>query len=163
MKAKRGESAGGAAALMVFCIFAMLAFAVLMLGAGAYRSIAATSREASDERLSLSYIWTRVKNNDDVGMVYVTVYNGNQALFIEEKVGQQTYHTIIYHHDGWIREVFTEAGNEFKPGAGTRILQASELRFQQQENGSIEVATDAESIIITPRGAAGIPLPKGGG
>ena len=147
---------------MVFCIFAMLTFSVLMLGAGAYRNIELTSREGANEQIGLSYIWTRVKNSDDADMVYVRDFNGLPALFLGEEYGETLYQTIIYYHNGWIYEVFTDAGNSFKPGDGTRIVETETLWFEEHEEAQIKVVCGDESVFISLRGNKGVPRPGGG-
>ena len=152
MKTGRGEKAGGAAALMVFCIFAMLAFSVLMLGAGAYRSIAGASRDGSDERVSLSYVWTMVKNNDNVGSVFVDDFQGVESLYVEERFGDHVYYTIVYFHEGWVYELFAESGIVFPLGAGVRVIEVESLRFEQLEGGGVMATSGETSVFISPRG-----------
>jgi len=152
MKTARGERVSGAAALMVFCIFAMLVFTVIMLGAGAYKSIVGASRDGSEERICLSYVWTMVKNNDGAGSVYVEPFDGIPALRIVEVYDGSAYQTIIYHHDGWVCELFAEAGQEFSPDYGNRVIKVDALGFEQLEDGNI-IATSGEiSVFLAPRG-----------
>jgi len=152
MKNSRGEKAGGTAALMVFCIFAMLVLTVLVLGASAYRSITATAREGSDERTGLSYVWTMVKNNDNAGNVYVDDFNGLPALIMTEALDDSIYQTIIYHYEGWIYELFTEKSNIFPAGVGVRVMQVESMHFLQLDDGNILVESGDISVFITPRG-----------
>ena len=161
MKTGRGEKVGGAAALMVFCTFAMLAFSVLMLGAGAYKNIAGASRDGSDERLCLSYIWTTVKNNDEADGMYVGEYNGVSALFIDEVIGDTAYSTIIYHYDGWVFELFADSMYDFSLGEGARVIQADSLRFEESDEGGILATSGNVSVFIAPRGETAIPVEGG--
>jgi len=152
MKAVRGERVSGAAALIVFCVFAMLVFSVIMLGAGAYKNIVGASRDGSEERICLSYVWTMVKNNDGAGGVYVEPFGGGPALHIVEVHGDSAYLTIIFHHNGWVCELFAEAGQEFSPDYGARVIKVDSLEFEQLEDGNI-IATSGEiSVFIAPRG-----------
>ena len=151
MKTVSGERAGATVALMVFCIFAMLVFSILILGVGAYRSIAGASRESFEERTSLSYIWMSVKNSESSGNVYLNDFHGLSALYIDEKIGESLYHTIIYHHNGWVYELFTGEALGFKPGAGTRIIQVESLDFQQYDEHSIMATSGDMSVFISQR------------
>jgi len=155
MKTVRGERVSGAAALMVFCIFAMLVFSVITLGAGAYKNIVGSSRDGSEERICLSYVWTMVKNNDGAGNIYVEPFGGIPALRIVEVYGGSAYQTIIYHHNGWVCELFAEAGHEFSPDYGARIIKVDSLDFEQLEGGNIIATSGETSVFIAPRGAMG--------
>jgi len=158
MKTGRGEKAGGVAALMVFCVFAMLVFSVLILGAGAYRNIAGTSRDGSDERICLSYVWTKVKNNDEADNIYAGEFNGVSALFIVEELGNRAFNTIVYHYDGWVYELFAESGYDFSLGEGARVIQAESLQFTDDGDGGIQAASGNISVFIAPRGKTAIPM-----
>jgi len=152
MKNASGEKIGGAAALMVFCIFAMLILTVLTLGAGAYRNIAMAAREGSDERLSLSFIWTMVKNHDNSGGMYVDDFDGLPALFINEEYGDTVYQTVIYHLDGWVYELFAEDVTAFRAGDGVRVIEVESLHFVQLDDGNILAQSGEVSVFISPRG-----------
>jgi len=158
MKAGRGEKASEAATLMVFCIFAMLVFTVLLLGAGAYKNIVGASRDGSDERVCLSYVWTTVKNNDDADSLHVGTFNDVSALYIDEKIGDSVYNTIIYHHEGWVYELFAEAGYDFPLGEGARVIQAESLQFVNQSDGNILAVSGKTSVFFAARGETSIPI-----
>jgi len=161
MKTGRGDKVGGAAALMVFCIFAMLAFSVLVLGASAYKNIAGASRDDSDERICLSYIWTTVKTNDKADSICVGEHNGVSALLINETIGDTVYSTIIYYHDGWVYELFADSGYEFSLGEGAHIIQTDSLRFEEDNEGGVLATSGNISVYITPRGKTELTA-KGG-
>ena len=161
MRAPRGNKTatmkiGTAAALMVFCIFAMSALAVLMLGVSAYVNMTDISREEYDERVCLSYIWTKVKNGDEAGKVYIGDFQGLPALCIDEIYEGATYHTMIYHHEGRVHELFFEDGLEFSPEDGVPVIKNGSLSFERLDDGLIKVSAGSESVFVSPRGKIGI-------
>ena len=156
MKAARDNKAGTAAALMVFCVFTMSVLAVLMLGVGAYRNVINMAGEGYEERLSLSYIWTKVKNGDAAEMIYVTDFHGLSALRIDDVYDGVKLHTLIYHYEGWIYELPFESGLEFTPGAGMRVIGSESLSFEELEGGLIKVSAGSQSAFISPRGERGL-------
>ena len=141
----------GAAALLIFAVFAMSALTVLMLGVNAYANIINAPRGGYDERIGLSYLWTRIKAGDETGKVYIGEFNGLSALFIEEELAQTTHHTVIYHYNGYIYELFFEAGYEFKPSDGTAVSRSESLLLEQFDNGLIKITIGTESVFIIPR------------
>ena len=156
MKPARDGKAGTSAALMVFCVFTMSVLTVLMLGVGAYRNMTDLTREGYGERVGLAYVWTKIKNGDDAGMVYVTDFSGLPALCIDELFGDALYRTMIYHYEGRIYELFFEEGLEFAPGDGVPVIGSESLAFEVQGAGLIRVSAGYESVLISPRGGAGI-------
>ncbi|MCL2163358.1 MAG: DUF4860 domain-containing protein [Oscillospiraceae bacterium] len=152
MKAVHGRSVGMAATLMIFCILAMSVFTVLLLGAGAYGNITEISSQCAEAHACLSYIWTKVKIGDDAGKVFVREFDGVPALWIEERLGGFTYNTVIYSHDGWIYELFTDDVQGFSLGDGVSVVQNESLVLEQYANGLIKASTGHENVLIFPRG-----------
>lgn len=153
----RGQRVNMVFALIVFCAFAMSLLTVLMLGANAYRSITEMSRKGYDERACLSYVWTKVKNGDDAGTVKVGDFHGLSSLCIYEEVDGVMYQTVIYAYDGHLYELFHETGIALSPEDGTPILKTEFLRFEQLENGLIQVQDSYGSLFIYPRCDKGAP------
>lgn len=142
--------------LAVFCAFAASVLLVLMLGANAYKSMVEKSGAEYDRHTGLSYIWTKVKNTDAAGKVYIDEFHDMPVLCLEEEYDTETFRTIIYLYDGWVRELFSEEGLEFPPEAGITILEAESLAFDELENGLIKVTLDSQSLLISPRSRTGL-------
>jgi len=158
MKAVHDNKTGTVATLMVFCVFTMSVLTVLMLGVSAYRNVTDISREGHEERLTLSYIWTRVKNGDEAEKVYVTDFHGLSALSIDFVYDGVMFHTLIYHYDGWLYELPFESGLEFTPGAGMRVVKSASLSFEELDGGLIKASAGSQSAFISPRGKMNIPF-----
>jgi len=148
----RGRRIDTVFVIIIFCVFAVSVLMVLMLGASVYRNMIETSREGQDERVVLSYIWTKVKNTDDNENVYIGDFHGIPALSIDEKLGGTLYRTVIYHFNGWVYELFSEADLNFYPEDGIRITRLASLSFQELDNGLIQVSAGARNLLIFPRG-----------
>ena len=146
--------------LIVFCVFAVSVLMVLMLGARTYSNITNMSREEHAERTVLSYIWSKVRNSDERGNVYITDFAGLPALYIGEEYGGIQYSTLIYHYKGWVYELFCEADLDFEPIDGTKIIMAEFLMFEELDHGLIRVSAGARSLLVSPRSVeseAGLP------
>jgi hypothetical protein len=150
-KAIGGKKIGIVFVLIVFCIFAMSVLIVLMLGAGTYRNVTDISRDGQDERTVLSYIWAKIKNSDDAGKVYVGVYYGSPALFIDEEFSGISFSTVVYHYDGWVYEIFSETGLDLYPSDGERVIRIDDLVFEEYEHGLIKVSVGTSSLLVSPR------------
>ncbi|MCL1807191.1 MAG: DUF4860 domain-containing protein [Oscillospiraceae bacterium] len=150
---KKGR-AGTAAALMIFCVFAMTVLTVLMLGAGVYKNISDTAKQDYEERVCLSYIWSKVKNMDDAGGFYIADFQGQPALCFDEVFGDDVYRTVIYHYEGWLRELFFDAVLTLPAGSGAPIVQVESLRFEEWPGGLVSVMAGSDQLLLTPRSGA---------
>jgi len=139
--------------LIILCVFAVSALASLTFGGSVYKNAIEQSHSRYDERTSFFYIWTKVKNADEYGRVYVDHFDGIEALILEEDIFGETYLTYIYYHDGWIKEIFGDASYEYRLTDGQAILNLLDntLQFEQLDDGVIRVSDLKASLIITPR------------
>jgi len=150
----RGHRIDTVFVLIVFCIFAVSVLMVLMLGANTYSRITELSREENAERTVISYIWTKVKNGDEAGSVGVGDFHGLQSLFIDEEFEGVRYRTVVYYHNGWVYELFSEESLEFFPEDGVRIIATGELGFVELDHGLIRVTAGTRNLLISPRSVA---------
>ena len=150
-KINRGRNIDTIFVLIVFSIFALSVLMVLMLGASIYRNINEISIDGQSEHTALSYIWTKTKNFDEADGVHVGDFQGVPALFIDEKIGDTYFRTTIYHYDGWLCELFSEAALEFSPEDGVRVIRVDEMRFDTLEYGIIRATTGVKSLLLSPR------------
>ena len=153
-KTIRGQKIDTVFVLIIFCVFAMSMLIVLMLGASIYKNMTEISRDGYDDRTTLSYFWTKVKNCDSAGSVYVGDFQGMPALCLAETYGDTSYLTMIYKYKGQVYELFTEVGIDLDPDAGVPVIDVGNLTFEELEAGLIKINAGAKSLLITPRGGA---------
>lgn len=129
--------------LLLFGVFAVSVLAVLLSGAGAYRRLTERDDRAYDRRTALQYVATRVRQADRQGAVAVRSFEGCPALILSEEIEGEVYETRIYHYDGYIRELFVWAEEEFLPEDGEKVLPAESLLVDWEEPGlQIRVLTE---------------------
>ena len=150
----RGQRIDTIFVLIIFVVFAVSVLLVLMLSASTYSNVTEMSRDEQSERSVLSYIWTKVRNSDESGGVSVGYFHGIQAIRIDETIGGVLYRTVIYHYDGWVYELFSDAALEFYPEDGTRIIQTADLKFAELGYGLIRITSGSRSLLISPRSSA---------
>ena len=150
-KTTRGQRIDTVFVLIIFCIFAVSVLMVLMFGADIYQNMTGISREEHDERTVLSYIRTKVRNNDENGGVYAGEFQGLPALCYEEVIEGVAYRTAVYHYNGRVFELFSEAGLEFDPQDGVPIMDLNDLNIEPLEYGLIRVSAGTKDLLIFPR------------
>ena len=138
--------------LLIFAAFAMSVLVVLMLSGMIYKHMVDISREGYNSQTCLSFIWSRVKNEDEAGKIRVDEFEGCPALSIYEEFGDSTYRTAIYYYEGWIHELFSEVGLGLTPGDGTPLIEVASFSLEELDYGLIRASTDSGSLLIYPRG-----------
>jgi len=150
-KSIRGRRLDTVFVLIIFCIFAMSVLMVLMLGADIYQNMTEISRDEQDERTVLSYIRTKVRSNDEHGMIYVGEFGGAPALLYDTHFDGMVFRTAIYHYDGWIYELFSEVSLGLLPADGTPIMPLESIYFESIESGLIRVTAGTKSLLLHTR------------
>ena len=150
LKATRGHRIDTIFVLLIFSVFAVSILIVLMLGASIYQNIAEMSEEGADERLALSYVWTKVKKSNDAGVIYVSNFDGDSALIIDEAIGDRYFQTIIYHENGWLFELFSEKDFGMDRSDGSRVLRVDHLEFEAADYGLIKAISGNRTLFIYP-------------
>ena len=118
-------------ALAVFAIFGLCLAAVLLTGAGSYRSLVQRGREAHDRRVAVRYVTTRFRQGTDVE---IEDFQGVPAMTVREEIGGRAYLTRVYCHEGSIRELLAGERAEVTPDDGQVILEAAGLFFEQEDH-----------------------------
>lgn len=149
--------------LLIFCIFAVSVLMVLMFSASTYKNMTDISRENYDQRTALSFIWTKVKTNDEGEGIFIDTFKATEscpccsgslvvpALCFDSTVDSTTYRTMIYHYDGWVYELYCEKGVSFDHGDGVAIIELDELIFEDVGDGLIKIASGGSSLMVYPQ------------
>ena len=108
--------------LLLFCAFAMAMVLTLFSGTGVYRSIQEHMESQYTERTALAYLETKIHHYDTVGAVVLEPFAATTALVLYETVDGVLYKTVIYSHEGYLKELFSEAELMLTPEAGQRVI-----------------------------------------
>ena len=125
------------APLLLFALFACCVVLVLLFGADIYRGLAQRDRENYQQRTAVQYLTTRVRQSDCADMVFIGDFDravpdsSGDTVFIREVLGDRTYYTRIYCHDGYLCELFAEEASGPAPEEGERILPAERIQISR--------------------------------
>lgn len=125
------------AALLLFGIFAACVLTVLLTGADAYRRVTERDRQAYDRRTCIQYVATRIRQADAAGSVSLETFGGVRALVLKDGEDEE-YLTRVYYHDGYLMELYSEAGLDMAPGDGEKIMACDWMRLSL-EDGLLKV------------------------
>lgn len=136
-------------ALLLLGVFAACVLTVLLSGARAYRRLTVRDDTVYDRRTAAQYLTTRVRQADAAGLVSVrdftdseTAVSGN-TLVLTEIIEGTPYATLVYCHDGYLRELFSDGSWEPSPEDGEKVLEAQSSAFTQSEDGLLTVELTA--------------------
>lgn len=129
---KKKSHLGGVLVLLVFAVFMVSILLVLLTGADAVKKINRRDQESYNYRTLVQYITTRVRQADQRGMVSVRSFESGDALVLTEEIEGEMYETRVYCHDGYLRELFIDAGLEMEAEFGEAILPLDAIRFEDE-------------------------------
>ena len=136
-------------------IFAVMSTLMVLLSAQMYRGVVGKTEQNSSYRILTSYVSNAVRGSDVRNGIFADEGNGTDMLVLASDIDGAAYETLIYCHDGMLRELFTDAGQEFAPEYGEIICEAQSFEARI-ENGLLSVwmtdgAGDSVSIDIALR------------
>lgn len=137
---RRRGGAGTIAALLLCCVFGVAALLSLTAGAGIYRQVAQRTEDAGERRVGLTYLAAKVRGFDEAGKVLAGAFGDGDAVYLLQDIDGLTYETILYVHDGWLKELLCERGWELEPEDGQAITQARGLEAALTEEGLLRLA-----------------------
>lgn len=136
--------------LLLFAIYAVMAIAVLALGANSYRALVRRDNENYNKRIITSYVAAKIRNHDTDdgaavgGFARAGEQDGIETLHLYEEIEGARYDVRIYYYDGYIRELFTLENLDLEPGAGNKVMEAEGLSLEQSGRIIRILATDSD-------------------
>ena len=117
--------------IALFFVFALSALSLILLAAGIYQSTTENSSLRYTSRTGLAYISEKIHQGDENGAVYLGDFDGYDALVLEQKYGEDIYHTYIYACEQNLKELFIKDGVAASAADGKDILQVQGFTMEQ--------------------------------
>jgi hypothetical protein len=123
--------------LALFGIFAVSALVVVTIGADIYQRTVQDMSSNYDSRTAISYLTEKVRRadsllSDGTGAVTISEFSGEPALVLTSEQEGERFCTLLYYHDGYLKELFMREGADLggdAAAAGEKILQLSDLEY----------------------------------
>lgn len=147
MKQNNGHMVDLLFTMGLFCVFAVTALLVVILGADVYRSTVSDMTRNYNTRTSISYLAEKVRQNDTAGSVTLSQVDGQDALVLTQVLGEKPYETWIYPGDGELREVLVAAGTAVTILDGQPIMPIGSLTLSLNGNLLSMTATDPDGMV----------------
>lgn len=136
-KTQKSHTADVLFTLALFCVFAVSALAVVLIGADVYKRTAAGMETSFTSRTALSYVAQKVRQSDERGAVALTQLGGETALRLSQSLDGKGYHTYIYYYDGSLRELFCADSQTPAPGMGQALLELNGFSIEEDPSGCL--------------------------
>ncbi len=129
---KRNHSITIILPIFIFMLFVTLAVSVILFAARIYERNVRSASENFQTNAAISYVTEKIHASDDDGAVTVGTFDGRDAIILAEEINGARYLTYIYQYDDHLCELFTAAGNELSPSAGSHIMTASAFSAEME-------------------------------
>ena len=127
---KKKNHLGSVLVLLVFAVFVVSVMLVLLTGADVVQRLKERDDRSYEHRTVIQYLTTRVRQADEKGMVSVRDFGGQDARVLGQLIEDERYETLVYVYDGYLRELFVEAGLEIDAEFGEMILPVQSATFE---------------------------------
>lgn len=124
----------GTLVLLVFAVFMVSVLFVLLTGADVVQDLTDRDQQSYRQRTAVQYVTMRVRQADQEGMVEVRRVEDRDVLVLAEMIEGYRYETLVYCADGYLWEMFTEAGLDLSLEFGEKILPAEGFFAEKQDD-----------------------------
>ena len=135
---KRSHQIDTLFALLLYCMFALFSLLLVMIGSQIYKRITDESAVRTDIRMTISYVSNKIRAGDISGCVRIEERKGLRVLVLEEGDGELFFETMIYFHDGELKELLGLPGEEFRPDYGQVLIKIKDFNINE-ENGMFTI------------------------
>lgn len=142
--------------MVIFLLFTFSTIALLLLSVNFYHAIVERSDENESARVAVAYIREIIHQNDEMGAVTVTEFDGVECLKIQQS---GDYILYLYLKDGELHELYTKEGAQVTSDDGHRIMYLENLNLDV-DNGLIIVECEdayknCEKVYVSVRSVGG--------
>lgn len=120
--------------IILLCIFAFGSLLLIVIGANIYNDLTVNMDRNFQHRTPLSYISTKVRQNDTVNSVSIIEKEGINTLVLKAQDGKELSETWIYEYDNYLYEIYTDEGASFQLADGLAILPSYGLSMEMEGN-----------------------------
>ena len=142
--------------IALFFVFSATALFLLLTASNVYQEIVSASASEFEQNTALSYITGKIRQHDAGGTenIYLTVFDGHDALAIEQDYENSSFITYIYEAEGELKEIFLQKGAKATADSGTAILEINTLEMKEISQGLFKfVCTSSDgtynSVIVS--------------
>ena len=140
--------------LALFCVFAISALMLLIIGANVYQKTVNDMDANYNSRTAFSYITEKIRQNDTSSAVSIGTLEGHPALILSQEVDGKLYNTYLYEYDGYLTELFTGSTQEL----GSNILKAGHPLFPLKDFDITKVDSSLYRFVLTTEESSPITL-----
>ena len=120
----------GVFVLLIFAVFMASVLLVLLSGVDTVQKLTQRDQRTYHRRTAVQYISTRIRQADEIGAVSTE----KDTLILTENLDGVSYETRIYCCNGYLREMFCEAGAALAPDFGEEVLPMDHFQITQENN-----------------------------
>lgn len=126
--------------MLLLIIFGVATYTLVLVTATSYEKTQSESMAKDNLRLASSYLESKLRQADkDKVSVVKDMFEGKEAIVIEEEYEAMTYQTVIYHQDGTIRELYIKKDTKLEDTSGVEIAKIDKFDVEYLKKGTIQM------------------------
>jgi len=138
MRYKGSSSTETILTMVLLIMFSLVTLSLVVSASGAYKESENEINNQSDIRIAQSYLYTKLRQNMEAEKITLEEFDiiEGSALTITERINGEDIKTVIFVHEGFLREGVYFDIDEFNPISSFEITKLKELNMSIiDENG----------------------------
>ncbi len=120
--------------LLLFCVFAMSALAIVYIGSQVYTSTVSTMEHQFNQNVAMDYVIEKLRQNHDNQAIEILKKDQVDVLCLHQTYQGQAYTTYIYVHDQQLKELLLCDGDDFELQRGEPLMYAENLSLSIEDH-----------------------------
>lgn len=121
-------------AVVLLVIFASTLVTLILTSSRIYENTYKRDDETYKYQLCTQYLSNKIHQNQREDSFDIKKIDDNYGLIIKERIDGEKYETMIYFHEGWLKELFTWEGNELDLSSGEKIIELRKFNTSIEYN-----------------------------
>lgn len=140
-------------AMVLLILFSAATLTLVSSGTDVYSSTTRLNDANSSLRVAASYIYTKARQSMEADAIRVAGYDAiaGDCLIMLQRIDGVPYETVIFVHEGFLRESLIPLGGQPEPDSSFEIVELSGLILEEDESGIqfnvILESEDKDSVI----------------
>lgn len=131
--------------MTLFCIFAICAVFVVIMGAKVYQNTTESMNQNFTARTAVAYVSEKMRQRDIEGSVRVMNIDGTSVLSMVRQYDISSVYSYVYVRDGYLQELTLTGITEPDLSMGSRILKVQNMTAEEISKGLVKIIITGET------------------
>lgn len=130
--------------LSLLTLFTIILVSFVSLSSKDYKDTVAMANINGEQRNITSYLREKVHQHTFENGIRVTKIENTDVLLLSSIINEQTYETLIYYHNGYLREMFLQKGSSYTLSSGQPLMELKHFSISHYQKECLSLSFETK-------------------